>query len=187
MKKSIDLHKCLLANLIALAFLLNSGCASEQTVSLSEDDNYEIATPEYAVLAEKSIDLWASNEFETFALMLTEDVEYEFPDGKKISGKTALIDYWKNYKKTSGIQSMKIMDANYLPVNTHLKLKANENPGVKVVAYFTNKITIHTTDLAVKMHFNLHFSKAKMIDLIMTYYDQTPIINASYKTSIPKI
>lgn len=76
---------------------------------------------------------------------------------------------------------MKIMDANYLPVDTHVKPKGDENPGVKVIADFKNKITFTTKDLAVKMHFNLHFSKAKMIDHITTYYDQTPIRKAAEK------
>lgn len=182
-----DFRTRLLTSLIIVASLLNPGCTSVQTDSLSEGVNYAIATPEYVVLAEKSLDLWASDEFDNFASMLTEDVEYEFPDGKKIAGKKALYDYWKTYKKTSGIQSMKITDANYLPIDTYIKPKGDENPGIKVVADFTNKISFTKQNLTVKMHFNFHFNKAKMIDHIMTYYDQAPIIKASDRITIPKI
>lgn len=180
-------YKYLLISFTALTFLLNAGCASSHADTLPEVEDYKIATPEYVVLAEKSLDLWASNELESFASMLADDVRYEFPDGKKVSGKNALIDYWKNYKQASGIQSMKIIDANYLPVDSQLKPKGDETPGIKVAADFTNRMTFPSSNLAVKMHFNFHFNKAKMIDRIMTYYDQTPIINASYKTSIHKI
>ncbi len=186
MKKIVVICKPVLISLTSIAFFLNTACTSEQTATLA-DENYKIATSDYIVLAEKSLDLWASDEFESFGSMLTEDVEYEFPDGKKISGKTALIDYLKNYKKESGIKSMKIEDANYLPVNTNIKPKGDENPGIKVVADFTNKISFTTINIIVKMHFNLHFSKTKMIDRIMTYYDQTSIIKASYKEPIPKL
>src|SRR6218665_1665961 len=107
-------YKYLLISVTALLCLLNSGCASSHADTPPEVMDYKIATPEYVVLAEKSLDLWASNEFESFASMLSDDIQYEFPDGKKVSGKNALINYWKNYKQISGIKSMKITDANYL-------------------------------------------------------------------------
>lgn len=186
MKKIVVICKPVVISLTSLTFFLNTACTSEQTATLP-DENYKIVTSDYIVLAEKSLDLWASDEFESFASILSEEVEYEFPDGKKISGKIALIDYLKNYKKESGIKSMKIEDTNYLPVDIHLKPKGNENPGIKVVADFTNKVSFTTKDLSIKMHFNLHFSKTKMIDRIMTYYDQTTIIKASYKEPIQKL
>ena len=172
---------------IVVSFLINAGCTSIHADTLPEVVDYKIATPEYVVLAEKSLDLWASNEFESFASMLSDDVRYEFPDGKKVSGKNTLINYWKNYKQASGIKSMKIIDANYLPIDSYMKPKGDEAAGVKVVVDFTNRMTFPSNNLAVKMHFNFHFNKAKMIDCIMTYYDQTPIINVSNKPSIPKI
>lgn len=187
MRKEHCYYKYLLTSFTALSFLINAGCASSHADTLPEVVDYKIATPEYTVLAEKSLDLWASNELESFASMLAEDVRYEFPDGKKVLGKNALIDYWKNYKQVSGIQSMKITEANYLPVDSQLTPKGDEMTGIKVVADFTNRMTFSSSNLAVKMHFNFHFNKAKMIDRIMTYYDQTPINTASDKTTIPKI
>jgi hypothetical protein len=137
--------------------------------------DYEIAHPMYVALAEKSLDYLANFEFDSFAEMLADSIEYELPDGNKLIGKTALINYWQNYKNTAGIQSMKIMNAHYLPIDTHIKQKTNEYLGIKVVVDFTNNMIFTHKNLSVKMNFSFHFNKQKLIDRIDTNYDQTLI------------
>ena len=179
MKKGASFSKFLLINFFVLLFQFVIGCTSLQSDASNDIENYKIATPDYIVLSEKSLDLLASFELDSFASMLSDDVEYEFPNGKKLVGKIALINYWKNYKNTSGIKSMKIINANYLPVDTHIKPKGDETQGIKVGADFTNNMIFDRMDISVKMNFNFHFNDKKMINRIMTYYDQTLITNAS--------
>jgi hypothetical protein len=135
--------------------------------------DYEIAAPVYVALTQKSLDYLANFELDSFAEMLDDSVAYELPDGTKMMGKTALVAYWQNHKQASGIQSMKITDANYLPVNTHTKHKANESLGVKVVVDFTNNMVRNNKEIAVKMNFSFHFNHQKLIDQIDSNYDQT--------------
>jgi hypothetical protein len=138
-----------------------------------QDVDYEIASPVYIALTEKSLDYLAGFELDSFAEMLADSVVYELPDGTKMIGKTALVAYWQNYKNDSDIQSMKITNANYLPVNTHTRHKASESLGVKVVVDFTSNIVRNNKEIAVKMNFSFHFNHQKLIDQIDTNYDQT--------------
>jgi hypothetical protein len=143
--------------------------------------NYEIAPLVYIALTEKSLDYLASFEFESFAEMLTDSVEYELPDGEKIIGKTTLINYWKNYKIINDIYSMKITNANYLPLHTRKKLQESDFSGVKVVADFTNSMILCNKQIAVKMNFNFYFNKQKLINRINSNYDQTLINKGNNK------
>ena len=135
--------------------------------------DYEIASPVYVALAEKSLDYLVSFDWDSFAEMLTDSIEYELPDGTKMIGKTALINYWKNCKTNVGIKSMKITNANYLPLDAHSKLKNSDSLGIKVVVDFTNNMMVKNKDVSVKMNFSFHFNQQKLIDRINSNYDQT--------------
>ena len=135
----------------------------------------EIASPVYIALAQKSLDYLVSFDYDSFAEMLADSVEYELPNGTKLNGKTAIIDFWKDYKATSGLQSMAIVNANYLPINANTKPKGSGKKGIKVVADFTNKMTFGAETLAIKMNFSFHFNQQKLIDDLTTFYDSAKI------------
>lgn len=182
MRKCFGFQKFVFVKLLILVLCVGISCTFQQKETPIEINDYEIASPVYATLAEKSLDLLSSFEFDSFAMMLSDNVEYVFPNGEKISGKTALINYWKNYKNTSGIESMQIINANYLPVDTHLKPKGDENAGVKVFADFTNKMVFQDKEIDVRMNFHLHFNKEKMVDKMTTYYDSSWLRSVSLPT-----
>jgi hypothetical protein len=161
-------EKSATAIIVALLFLACHATPKEKV-------DTEIAPLVYIALTEKSLDYLASFQLDSFAEMVADSVEYELPDGTKLIGKKALINYWENYKTSSGIQSMKIMKANYLPIDTHVKLTTNECLGVKVVADFTNDMILNNKNISVKMNFNFHFNQQKLIDRINSNYDQTLI------------
>lgn len=167
-QKHVAFPKSLLIQGAILVSLFGFGNCSPPK---NEPQDYAIAPLVYTVLAEKSLDYLSSFELNSFASMLSDDVEYELPDGKKIVGKAALIHYWQHYKNTSGIISMSIVNANYLPIDVHLKPKGNDKRGIKVLADFTNNMVFKDKKIAIKMNFSIHFNKAKLIDRIVTIYD----------------
>ncbi len=173
MKTKFNLIKSM--PMILVFLLVFIACNSSKNDASKIESGYEIAPVQYSVLAEKSLDFLSSFEFDSFASMLADNVAYEFPDGEKISGKTALINYWKNYKITSSIASMKIINANYLPINTPINLKNNEDAGVKVLADFTNIMIIKGKETSIKMNFSIHFNKEKLIDRVDTFYDSSKL------------
>jgi hypothetical protein len=172
--KHTGFHKSLLLSITNLVLLVGLGNCSPPK---NKAQDYEIASPVYIALAEKSIDYLSSFEFDSFASMLAEDVEYELPNGKKIVGKTALIQYWQHVRNISGITSMSIVNANYVPIVAHINPGGNEPKGIKVLADFTNNLRFKDRKEAVKMNFSLHFNEAKLIDRLSVNYDSSKIIS----------
>jgi hypothetical protein len=175
-----------LQGVIWVCLFLLVACNSSKKDLPKDGADYAIASPEYSVLAEKSLDLLTSFEFDRWGNMLSDSIIYYFPDGDmktrtKLVGKAALLAWWKNYKNTSGLESMSVEGANYVPVETLGKPRDGFVPGVYVFAYFSNKMVYHGNGVALRMNFAFHFDKEKMIDRVMTYYDRTPIIKASGK------
>ncbi len=149
-----------------------SGCLEDQPESV----NYSIASSDYGIMAEKSLDLMSSFNLETWSTMLSDSVVYYFPDESraKLVGKTALLNWWENYRNVSGLQSMSIEDASYLPVYV------NAGPGnrgtlsgIQVIAYFSNRLIYKDYQKATRMNFIIHFDENKLIDRYYTYYDRS--------------
>lgn len=140
-----------------------------------EKAEYETASPVYIALAQKSLDYLVSFDYDSFAEMLADSVECELPNATKLNGKTAIIDFWKDYKATSGLQSMAIVNANYLPINANTKPKGSGKKGIKVVADFTNKMAFEAKTFDIKMNFSFHFNQQKLIDDLTTFYDSAKI------------
>lgn len=162
---------------VGMFLLLNGSTCS---VDRSEIESFSTASSAYRILAEKSLDLMAKFDLETWSSMLSDSVVYYFPDGdgktgKKLMGKTAVLAWWKNYIAVSGIKSMSIENASYVPIYIEKKERAGVLPGTQVIAYFSNKMMYENGTITVKMNFIIHFDKNKMIDGYYTYYDMTPI------------
>lgn len=145
--------------------------------------NYEIASSEYSDLAKKAAGHLSKFEWDAWGAMLADDCEYYFPDGDeitrtKLTGKQAILDWWKNWQQTSGIQSMTFSLENYLPFNA---LKAPNMTGMTgnyVISYFTNKMVYKEGEVSVRMNMSIHINDNKLIDRYYSYYDRTPIIQA---------
>lgn len=144
-------------------------------------DSYEAAPAAYAILAEKSIDLASSFDVNSWAGMLSDSVVYHFPDGDiktctKIIGKKALVNWATSHIQSSGIQSMSIENATYLPIRVSAN-KSGRIAGTQVIAYLSNKMVYATGAVSVRMNMIIHFDKDKMIDAYYTYYDNMPIMD----------
>lgn len=163
---------------ISVVLVLNGTTCS---VDRSEMQSFRTASSSYGILAEKSLDLMADFDLEMWSTMLSDSVVYCFPDGdentgKKLLGKTALLTWWKNYITVSGIKSMSIKNASYVPIFIEKKARSGVLPGTQVIAYFSNKMIYENGPLTVKMNFIIHFDKNKMIDGYYTYYDMATMI-----------
>lgn len=144
---------------------------------------FSIAPIEYAELAEKSIMLLGSLDFDAWGATLADDVVYAFPDGDQntrttLVGKQAAVDWYKNYKTVSGLQSMTMNEFNTFPLNVTGTPKGGALNGVSVNTFFSNTIAYKNASVPLRMNFSLHFNADKKIDRYTTYYDRTPIVKA---------
>ena len=155
----------------------------EEPSSTNEvNSNFEIAPDAYADLAEEAIKYMADLDFDKWGEQMTDDIDFYFPDGDagtrtKLTGKSEVLGWYKNWKETSGIEKMTFTNSVHIPVVAKKSLNYTGLTGVLVLSYFSNEMIYSGTPVSVRMHFVAHFNDDKLIDKYYTYYDRTPIIN----------
>lgn len=142
--------------------------------------NYEVASEKFAERNEKAMTHMANFEFEEWSEMLAEDVEYYFPDGEAnrtvLRGKEEVVNWWKNWRETSGINSMEFVDVVSIPVKANQQLNYSGLTGVITITYFSNRMNFNGQPVNIRSNSATHFNEDSLIDRIYTYYDRTPIL-----------
>lgn len=167
--------------------LLIIGCESPpEKTTASINPSYEIASSEYSNLAVKALTALANFEFDSWGSMLADDVEFYFPNGDadtrtKLSGKSNVVAWWKNWKETSGVQSMSYTNNVDVPVIAKETMAYSGLTGVIVFSYFSNEIIYQEGAVKLRMNFVVHFNKDNLIDRYYTYYDRSGIVEIMNK------
>ena len=181
--------------LLILILFLITGCNNPnlkiETKTASSVDTvtnplYKIAPIEYANLAEQAFNYMAGFEFDNWASLLADTVVYSFPDGDAetrttLKGKENVINWWKNWRDSSGINSMKMNEFNHLPINVYAQPKGGFPMGYWDIVYFTNTMVFNGKPVGLRMNFSVHFNANKLIDHYASYYDRNVIIEATKK------
>ncbi len=155
------------------------------------DTNYLIGNTIYTMIAANSLQLFANFDYDAWGELLSDDVEYFFPNGNdvtrtKLTGKTNVLEWWKNWRATSGITSITITEENDVPV---VALKTPNYAGLTgnwVFSWFNNDMVINGRNAGLRMNCTFHFNDENLIDRCYTYYDRTEIIQASEGKDILK-
>ena len=146
--------------------------------------NFTIAPIEYVDLAMEAFDHLSKLEFDAWGAMMADNIVYSFPDGDidtrtKLSGKDAVVNWWKNWKEKAGVESMTMTEFNNTPINVTTQPKGGAQLGIYVISYFSNKIVFKGKPVALRMNFSVHFNAEKKIDRYTTYYDRSVIIKGT--------
>jgi hypothetical protein len=185
---------------LSLSVMLLAACSSPADKSATTENqetttvvnpDYEIASPEYSELAAKALTSWSKLDFESWTSMMSDDVRYYFPDGDsgtrtELVGKQTVLDWWNNWKQTSGIQSMTYKDHIDIPVNTKNTLAYSGLSGIIVLSYFSNELIYNGNPVNLRINVVVHFNSNKQIDRVYTYYDRTKIVEEMNKNILDK-
>jgi len=161
--------------------------ATTEAAKMATPPDMEIAPQEYVTLAEASIQKGADNDIDGRGAMLSDDVEFYYPDGDqntrtKFIGKTAVINWLKSSRINGGQKSTTVSAINSFPLKVNKKMNAGALSGYQVLSYFTNSSTYNNgNSVSVRMNVVQHFNDSKLIDRIITFYDRTPFIKAAGK------
>lgn len=154
--------------------------ASERDV-VTDQSNYEVASERYSDLSDEALDRMSSLDFDFWGEMLAENVEYYFPDGDAntrtvLKGKKDVVEWWKDWKKNTGIDTMRFTDRVHIPVQANQELNYSGLTGVIVISYFSNEMIYNGQPAKVRTNVAVHFTEDSLIDRFYTYYDRTPIL-----------
>jgi hypothetical protein len=149
-----------------------------------ENPDYGIGTTEYSDLAVESLSAWTQLDFDAWAATMSDDVEFYFPGGDagtrtSLIGKAAVLDWWNNWKATSGIQSMSYRNHVDIPVIAKVANPYTGLTGPMVISYFSNELVYSVGPVNVRMNVVTYFDDAKLINRFFTYYDRTGILAAT--------
>lgn len=185
---------------LGLSVMLLAACSSpsekganagNQEVATAVNPDYEIASPEYSQLAQKALTSWSKLDFEAWTAMMSDDVVFYFPDGDagtrtELAGKQTLLDWWNDWKQSSGIQSMTYKDHIDIPVNVKNALPYSGLSGIMVFSYFSNELIYNSDPVNLRMNFVIHINSGKQIDRVYTYYDRAKIVEKMGKNILDK-
>ncbi|MEI6411255.1 MAG: hypothetical protein WCR52_17840 [Bacteroidota bacterium] len=164
----------------ACFFMLFLGCNKPNAEVSKPSDllppGIEIAPLEFEKKAENSMLLWSQFKFDEWGKMLSDSVVFALPDGNsqtrtKIKGRDAVVNWWKNWQQTSGIQSMTLTPFNSVPINTFKPLHDGYPSGVSVFSYFDNTLVFKHDTASMRMNFVVFFDQQKLVSAYFTYFD----------------
>ncbi len=129
-------------------------------------------------------DAWTQLDFDAWAATMSDDVEFYFPDGDagtrtSLIGKAAVLDWWNNWKTTSGIQSMSYLNHVDIPVIAKVANPYTGLTGPMVISYFSNELVYGGATVNLRMNVVMYFDPAERINRFYTYYDRTGILEAT--------
>jgi hypothetical protein len=96
------------------------------------------------------------------------------------------MDWWKNWQKTTGIQSMSLSEFNHFPLDVTAQPKGGAAKGTYDFVYFSNKMVFNGKPVSLRMNMATHFNADKKIDRYYTYYDRSLIIKAMGRDILEK-
>ena len=198
------MKKLQLLTMAVIILGMTNGCSDVQSAKEAKDtkeasntqaavtnSRFTIAPEEYSQLSEKALNHFASLDYAAWGEMLADDVVYTFPDGDvntrtKLEGKKAVLAWWANWAKTSGIQSMTLSEFNHFPLDVTAQPQGGAPKGIYDFAYASNKMVYGGKSVSIRMNMVTHFNADKKIDRYVTYYDRSVIIKATGKNVLEK-
>jgi len=153
-------------------FWLTISCSTtEQTAVLATDD-YTIATPNYAVLAEKAFSYQADFNWESWTDLMADDIQYFLPDSTRpLVGKQAVLAYWKNYPQRMKLNSWQLSHFNHIPILSSRPLELSKLEGVHVFSMFRSEFSfLDGNSSTMTLNFCSHFNKNKLIDRCYSFH-----------------
>lgn len=174
-----------LINITAVSLLILLSCEEKERTPerdvVADQSNYEVASERFSDLSDEALDRMSSLDFDAWGEMLAENVEYYFPDGDAdtrtvLQGKKEVLEWWKDWKRNTGIDSMKFTDRVHIPVQANHELNYSGLTGVIVISYFSNEMIYNGQPAQVRTNVAVHYTEDSLIDRFYTYYDRTPIL-----------
>ncbi|AUC79679.1 hypothetical protein CW736_10025 [Nonlabens sp. MB-3u-79] len=169
--------------LFCSVFLISCLETKENEVAevIIEQPAVEAASQKYANIVEECLNVMQDFNFDGLGVYLADDVQWYWPNGGMetrsiIKGKENVINFWKNWRATSGVESMQFYNSDFMPLRTN---RSNDQYNVVgVVVLYYGDITIYgkAGSTIVRQHLVFSFNDDDKIKNIFSYYDRTGIV-----------
>ncbi|MFB0904174.1 MAG: nuclear transport factor 2 family protein [Nonlabens sp.] len=182
MKRSTSKFGLRLGLLFCSVFILSCLGTKEKEVDVVVTDQpaVEVASPTYSIIVEESLNLMQDFDFDGLGKHFADDVEWYWPNGGMesrsiIKGKQHVINFWKDWRATSGVESMQFYNSDFMPLRTNKSTDQYNIVGVVVLYYGDITIYGKNGSTTVRQHIVFSFNDDKKIQKVFSYYDRTGI------------
>jgi hypothetical protein len=146
-----------------------------------EQPAVEAASQKYANIVEECLNVMQDFNFDGLGAYIADDVQWYWPNGGMetrsiIKGKENVINFWKNWRATSGVESMQFYNSDFMPLRTNRPNDQYNVVGVVVLYYGDITIYGKAGSTIVRQHLVFSFNDNDKIKNIFSYYDRTGIV-----------
>ena len=176
--------RILLMGIVAACILF--ACDNNTAESKSKDDSTakksgtmqsEFADAKYTDMGKASMVHFAKGDYEAWAEQFDENVVYSWSSGDSLTGKAAVVNYWKERRKL--IDSVTLSNDIWLPIKINVPQRGPDMPGVWTLQWQQVDVKYKNgKKLMFWVHTGSHYNKADKVDRVITYMDRAPINKA---------
>jgi len=146
-----------------------------------EQPAVEAASQKYADIVQESLNVMQDFNFDGLGTYFANDVQWYWPNGGMetrsiIKGKENVINFWKNWRETSGVESMQFYNSDFMPPKTNKSTDQYNVVGVVVLYYGDVTIYGKAGSTIVRQHIVFSFNDDDKIQKVFSYYDRTGIV-----------
>ncbi|QJP35073.1 hypothetical protein F0365_12070 [Nonlabens sp. Ci31] len=146
-----------------------------------EQPAVEAASQKYADIVQESLNVMQDFNFDGLGTYFANDVQWYWPNGGMetrsiIKGKENVINFWKNWRETSGVESMQFYNSDFMPLKTNKSTDQYNVVGVVVLYYGDVTIYGKAGSTIVRQHIVFSFNDDDKIQKVFSYYDRTGIV-----------
>lgn len=155
--------------------LVKDASATTITTAETKPQAVEFADPAFMEKGREYLRLLSEEKIDEWSEQFADDVVYQWSSGDSITGKQALISYWKTrFDKT--IDKISFSSDIWLPVKVNQPQQGPDLPGVWLMNWEKVDVTYKNGKrLNFWVHNDFHYNEAGKIDRAVQYLDRAPI------------
>jgi hypothetical protein len=135
----------------------------------------EIADAKYIDMGRQMLVDLSKGDVDGFTKDFADDAKWRWSSGDSLTGKAAILAYWKN-RRTNVIDSINFINDIWLPLKVNTPQRGPDAKGIWLIGwYMTNVKYKNGKKLIFWVHHDFHLNDAGKIDQTVQYLDRAPI------------
>ncbi len=168
----------------ACLFLIacNNEKKEETKTAVTTGDNQppqsEIADGKYAEWGKKMLDQMSAGNMDAWGDSYTDSAKYVWSAGDSLTGKTAILNYWKE-RRNNVIDSISFTNDIWLPLKVNEPQKGPDTKGIWLLSWYQVLVKYKNgSKIGFWVHTDHHFNADDKIERTIQYIDRVPINKA---------
>jgi len=135
----------------------------------------EFADARYTDMGKQMMADFAAGNIDAYGEYFADNAVYQWSSGDSLSGKKAIVDYWKG-RRANVVQTVQLSNDIWLPIKVNVPQRGPDVPGVWLIGWHQVKATYKNGKvLDFWVHQDMHYDANNKVDRLVMYMDRAPI------------